>query len=1236
MLRFDSEIRDQAYQFFIQEAVDFLQILETGLLDLSQDHSTSKVHELMRAAHSIKGGAASVGLNTIKQLAYQLEDCLRALYQDTVIIDTTLEDLLLQAFDCLQKPLMQQIETGEHDEAAALAAAETVYNDLVENLGEALLQVEADMPTAAELGIDIVQAIFDGDVQNGIERIERVVAQPDATELVGEIRAQAEVFVGVGELVNLPGWVAIAKAILAAIQQAPEQAQAIGTIAIANLKAARQLVLEGDRSQGGEPSAALLQYGTAANDPAMTAPIVTASTTSGLDDPDDLIAAPAPIDETMNGANIAAAPTVIDRLTTSDIDMIPFEEMPPEQLNELFGLAMTSLDDDTYTEGIEPTTPESLAAALETLVDGDKTLIDYDLMRDPVGEPVATPDLTNLDTFFDVERPTNQTHDRATQATDASGRQQSDPAQSSTANIDKDDSAAVAAADVAIPLPAPTTEAIAAMAVAAHIPEAADQAAPPINFELEVLSGTNQDDWLAAIDPEITAEASGWLTDELENLIATAVEFPTDEALTPSVPELDLLPIPLPANASVETTIHNLLDNADLGVYHHLAAPRLKGLNTRTVLRPVDPKVANANQVVRVDLVRLERINNLVSAMVTQENGTMRHNQQLQATAKVMLKRFQQFESIARQIGAWSDQSQKIRATIDQQQSVVAQAGAPLENSWQADFDPLQMDAYGELYGFAQELLEMVAQIGEGMHDINQLSHQAVRSQQQQQHILKQIRDDLHWARMLPFGDLLKRFPRMMRDLSNRYGKPVKLELLGTNTLVDKSILQNLYDPLVHLLRNAFDHGIELPEERLAQGKPAQATIGIQAYHRGNQTYIEITDDGGGIDPERLRRKLIDHGHLSAAAAQALKPEQLYDYLFAAGFSTAGKVSELSGRGVGLDAVRSQVAHLKGSVSVTSSLGEGTKFTLKLPLTLTVANLLVFTVQTCMIAVPIDALQAIISVPQRQIQMHQGQKVYYWQDQHVPLCPRSQFVQAYPLPRQLPTEFKGMALPKEEVITLLLVETAEQQTIAVAADQIIQEQELAIKPFGQAITAPAHFSGCTIMGNGLLVPVLDVQSLTSSSSKTHAPMMDEAAAFERIRDNSNPTGVAIDRRPVVLVVDDSLTARQALTFTLQDAGYRVLQAKNGREGLEQVAREPDIQVVFSDVEMPQMNGFEFLSQCRKTYTKEQLPIIMLTSRGGDKHRQIAQYMGANDYLTKPYLAADIFRSLDALLPQQSQ
>ncbi|MBE9029983.1 response regulator [filamentous cyanobacterium LEGE 11480] len=1320
MLSFDSEIQDQAYQFFVQEAVEFLQILETGLIDLTQDHSTPKVHELMRAAHSIKGGAASIGLNSIKQLAYQLEDCLRALYQDTVVVDTELEDLLLQAFDCLQGPLLQQVETGEHDEEAALAAAEPVYIALVERLGEALEQVDAAMPTSAELGIDIVQAIFAGDVQNGIQRIEQVLSNPNQQELVGEIRAQAEVFVGVGELVNLPGWVSIAQAILAAIQQSPDQARQIAEIATVDLKAAQKIVLDGDRVTGGAPSTALLAYsGDPAEAPAAELPTPTA--------PEVEEVSPQTFDTFDNAERIAAAATVFEEIPIASMseDPIDFEALPTEQLDELFGLAMDPLDDffaaeqasmptvDPVLDQPDEVTTDALDFAAETppIDNTSESMLAVDIPAPPLpadatplaalptDEAISSDDFANLDAFFDLaltdeplpltDAPFDLSQDLMAdaptpEASEPSELEATNPIEHSAAESIEpaSESIELAQSTVAIPLPPPLETETAALPVQVEFPsspitplatpasditsDTTDAPADPEDATLETATAAPEsldtmiyhlvdqpDDVIAQIAAETAPTAT--VTPELEADNAASVAPPvpvapatvrdTAEAnrveaeaqnlaslsLNATVPE-QAVALPLAADASVDTQIQNLLDNADRGVYHE--PPRSVNRSTTTIKRRPANAAASSNNVVRVDLARLEQINNRVGAMVTQENATMLQNQQLQMTAKVMLQRFTQFEEIARQIGTWSDQSQKQRANLKQQQQQVVQPAASTDSTWQDDFDPLQMDTYGELYGFAQEMLELMAQIGEGMRDISQISQQAVSSQQKQQQTLKQIRDDLLWARMLPLGDLLQRFPRMMRDLSNRYGKPVKLDLSGTHTLVDKSILQSLYDPMVHLLRNGFDHGIESPEERLAQDKPAQATIAIRAYHRGNQTYIEIADDGRGIDPERIRAKIIEHELLTTAEAERLSAQEIYQYLFAAGFSTAGKVSELSGRGVGLDAVKSQVTSLKGSVSVASQMGEGTTFTLQLPLTLTVASLLVFTVQNCMMAAPIDALKAIISVPKRHIQMQQGRKIYHWDGQPVPLCPRSQFLNAYPLPRQMPDEFKAMPLPKDEMVTLLVIELADRQVMGLAADQILQEQELAIKPFGKAISAPHYFYGCTILGNGLLVPVLDVQALAKPETLVPKPIAHESLSLDDIRDRSTMTGVAIDRTPVILVVDDSLTTRQTLALTLQKAGYRVLQAKDGREGLEQVEREPDIQAVFSDVEMPRMNGFEFLGQCRQKYTKEQLPIIMLTSRGGDKHRQIAKFMGANEYLTKPYLAVDILKSLEAVLPQK--
>ncbi len=1180
MLSFDSEIHDQAYQFFIQESVEFLQILETGLMDLTQDHDVPKIHELMRAAHSIKGGAASVGLNSIKQLSYQLEDCLRALYQDTVVIDTELEDLLLQALDCLKAPLLQQIEMGAHDEETALAQAEPVYEALVVRLGDALANVDAAMPTSAELGIDIVLAIFSGDVENGIQRIEQVLSNPNQQELVGEIRAQAEVFVGVGELVNLPGWVAIAKAILAALQQSPDRARELAEVAIVDFKTAQKLVLDGDRTQGGEPSAALLSYAGTTN-VGLSDPLMLAIEAQNAG---DLAGDYLPIDEMINAERLAAATTVFDGLAMNGwAESEPsFDGIPTDQLDELFALASFDL-----------AAPPMLDAPLE---------FSGEAFGDPADAAISGDDFANLDAFFDLAL-TDEGLEDAPSVVEPIALVDAD-AEPITLVDDR-----VAGRDVTvICLPPPIGVASdTAMAVQVKMP---------------------------AVTPDHAANRS-WDT------IIHQLDARSAEATQLTRPEPEF-PLPLSADATIDATIRNLLDNADRGVYQVIELPPRMPRLTASLKRAAAAtnKAATGNNVVRVDLARLEQINNRVGAMVTQENRAMLQNQQLQATAQAMLQRFNQFEEVARQIGAWSDQSQKVRAKLSQHQQTVQRAATTgalaTASGGQADFDPLQMDTYGELYGFAQEMLELMAQMGEGMRDMTLLSQVAGRSQHQQQQILKQLRDDLLWARMLPLDDVLQRFPRMMRDLSNRYGKPVKLELSGTHTLVDKSILQSLYDPLVHLLRNAFDHGIELPEARIAQNKPAQATIAIRAYHRGNQTHIEITDDGQGIDPDRIRAKLVETQLLTADAAAKLSPDQLYGYLFTAGFSTAGQVSELSGRGVGLDAVQSQLASLKGTVSLTSTLGQGSTFSLQLPLTLTVASLLIFSVQSCLMAVPIDALRAIVAVPKRQIQMQQGRKVYYWDDQPVPLCPRSQFLQGYPLPRQLPTDFKPMRLPDGDMVTLLLIETADRQVIALVADQVLPEQELAIKPFGGALKAPTYFYGCTIMGNGALVPVLDVQALVKPDwlpmpQIASVPLSMEAQLPEASRDRSTMTGVAVDRTPVVLVVDDSLTTRQTLALTLQKAGYRVLQAKDGREGLEQVEREPDIKAVFSDVEMPRMNGFEFLGQCRQKYTKEQLPIIMLTSRGGDKHRQIAQYMGANDYLTKPYLAVDILRSLDAVL-----
>jgi two-component system, chemotaxis family, sensor histidine kinase and response regulator PixL len=477
------------------------------------------------------------------------------------------------------------------------------------------------------------------------------------------------------------------------------------------------------------------------------------------------------------------------------------------------------------------------------------------------------------------------------------------------------------------------------------------------------------------------------------------------------------------------------------------------------------------------------------------------------------------------------------------------------------------------------------------------------------------------WARMIPMGDILNRFPRMVRDLANQHKKQVTFKQYGATTLVDKAILEKLYDPLVHLIRNAFDHGTEAAAARIAQGKPAEATIEVRAYHRGNQTLIEVRDDGRGIDPEKIRTTAIAQGLFTTEEAQPLSKERLYKCLFEPSFSTATEVSDLSGRGMGMSAVLNQVQNLKGNIAIASELGKGTSFTISLPLTLTIAKLLVFSINSHYMAIPVDTLVSIVAAVENDIETIDGQQYYGYKDQQVPLYFPDAFTHNYPMPRGLTEKPKVMTLPQEGKVPLLLIASGN-DIIALEVDEVLDEQELVIKPFGSAGIPPKYLFGCAILGDGMLVPVIDGSVLVASwqAPEVNAP---EKVQKEAVQHNTQ----------TILVVDDSLTTRQNVTLTLQKFGYQVIQAGDGKEALEKLRQEPDIKAVFSDVEMPTMNGFEFLSACRKSHSASVLPVIMLTSRSSEKHRGIAKLLGANEYLTKPYLEQDLLKSLQNCLEQ---
>ncbi|MFM7887653.1 MAG: response regulator [Pseudanabaena sp.] len=1053
----ETEIQDQAYQFFKQEAPEFLQIIETGLLSLREDRSTANIHAVMRAAHSIKGGAASLNLEGIKTIAHQLEDVFRSLYRFEGEIDADLEGLLLQAYDCLRLPLMAQLQSGHYEVTSALEAADPIFDVLKLYLGD--IAEDAELPTAAELGVDIVQVVFEADVQQGILRLQNVLANPDGVPVMGEIRAQVEVFSGIGELLNLSGFKLIAHTTLQALNRHPDNPILVGNVAVANFVAARTEVLAGDRQQGGKPSPELIAL-------ISSQPLTEQSSTDSIP---------------QNNANL-------------------IEESLHLELEE----------HDNWFESLE----NELNSPFEF---GEFEA--NDILIDEMDQILPQEDLETSETWLEV----------------------------------------------------------------------LDKVEPSVNQ--------------ASRDLEINPQNISPTANPLVNLNPEKVTFPLQSVVKSS--------------------------------------PKPSSEKTSQISETTTPYIS---ETVKVDLSRLERLNNFSGELVTQENASILHNQQMKAKIERLQKQFKGFENLSKNLQTWLDKAQRSQVRnqaftafslspspdLSEPNSQATNLSASI--NLLADFDPLQMDSYNHLYSVIQEAIEEIAQMDEGMRDMTILMQQTQQTQRRKQQILKQVRYDLLWSRMLPLGDVLGRLPRMVREMSNKYNKQVNLKLFGIGTLVDKSVLEKLYDPFVHLVRNAFDHGIESTQERVNLGKPVIASIEIRAYYRGNQTYIQIKDDGQGINLEKVKAKAITVGLIQPDKVDQLTNDQVYQFLFEPSFSTTETVSELSGRGMGLSTVQEQVRILKGSIEIKSEIDQGTTFIIKLPFTMSIAKLLIFSVQERLFSIAIDTLLGIVTVDSDAIQIIQGKEFFRFQNRLIPLYPTSIFADGYPLPKKSIETLSTESFTEDDQTTLLLLSSGS-EIVVIPIDRVLNEQELVVKPFGKAINPPPYLYGCTILGDGTLVPVIDSASLIAvRSSITSSSLVTSETDSSLPTNNRKPQPI---QRKTVLIVDDSLTTRQVLCLTLEKFGYQVIQAVDGREAINQLSRSKEIQVVLCDVEMPNMNGFEFLTACRKESRFANLPVVMLTSRGGAKHRGVAKMLGASGYLTKPYLEQELIKTIQDLLPKQS-
>ncbi|HEY9823143.1 MAG TPA: hybrid sensor histidine kinase/response regulator [Candidatus Sericytochromatia bacterium] len=1197
----NSDIRDHAYQFFIEEAPDLLQVIEAGLLSLRQEKNTAKVHDLMRAAHSLKGGAASVELEAIATLAHRLETIFKALYSETLEIDTDLESQLLQAYDCLRLPLMEQITTGHFEAEPALALAEPIFAQIEAQLGDALTQTDNYLPSSSDLGIDMTKSIFEVDVTQGLEHLAAVVAYPQDYELVGELRAQAEVFAGFAELLNQPGLGAIAATTLAALDAHPNRALEIAQLALTDFQAVREAVLLGavalTRPQDLQPAAALI-----------------ALTNTTVPKTSDYTSTP------LVESIVGTGSIVEDEYNLSSLEEIFGDTSLTFQM-EMEELPISEVLEDTQTTDEDRELEETFTLPSEYIVADMATLRHWDVNEAAAKELVESA----------------SEDDTKTEALDLS-----------VTNVDwvVDTTSMTEAVVIETPL----LEEVFSSAVFTSEIEAVphDPALPASELVTQDASQSS------IIDTPKTLEAA---VQSIEQIFDSLPPLKDISELISHSHNKNLLSLDTEANTVPPLTLDSSLV-AEVSEQSIISNQR----STESSVLQSGERSATPALSVRVDSERLGRMNNLVGELSINRNGLSLQNEQLQGSVRELLNRFAKVQTLVGQLQSLSNQmlvgnssSGSIASNpslLSGPRGTVFVAGKTqigdretTDNRQQttnnSHFDSLELDSYGVVHSRLQGLLEEMMQLEESVDDIVLFAKQSDQTLEQQRQMLTQLRDELMWARMLPLGEMFNRFPRMLRDLSTTHHKPVNLKLSGTSVLVDKAVLEKLYDPLLHLLRNAFDHGIESPQIRRQQGKPEQGQIEIRAYYQGNHTIIEVKDDGQGLNLERIRTLAIERGLLSAEQSATISNARLYELIFEPGFSTASQVSELSGRGVGLDVVRSQMRSLKGTVAVSFSPGVGTTFTLRLPLTLTIAKLLVCFVGSTALALPSDSIEEIIVPKADQIQQSGTQRFLQWREQPIPAYSLADFLDyACPLPESSPSKaLISVPSPKHWALPMLILQQ-NQQFFALEIDRLVTEQELVIKPFGAVIAPPSSTYGCTILGDGSLIPVIDAITLleqflrrtTKDKTTMEFSPQDELAKNDSLVSQTRVATKTV-KAPTVLVVDDAVAMRRTLALLLERAGYRVLQAPDGREAIEQLQQSASVNLVICDIEMPNMNGFEFLSSRRQEPQLLEIPVVMLTSRSNDKHRWLAMQLGATAYFTKPYLEQEFLAAIKQILGQ---
>lgn len=1133
----EQEVRLQ----FLEEAFEHCHQIESGLLGIGTNGvDRQQIDGVLRAAHSVKGGAALMGFHNLSHLAHRLEDFFKVLKIGKVQVDGEAESLLLTGMDLMRQVATLNQQGDDVDDQWLETQANPVMEQLHDLLGDPQPEDEASL-LSSEVGEDMSVVLFESEVEECLTRLEEQVASQDASIIVAEFDSTLEELGGLGEMLDMAAFHGLCMSTMQYLKATndPDQQLKIAEVGLQELRRSQAMVLVGqkdaipaalDISSLGDIAGVIPQPADAAAEPMLEE----ADPFSGLDlslDPLDLGGVDAAEADLFAGADFALESQELE--ATAEADLFAGADLALEPLD----LEVASVAEADLFAGVDLTLEAQDLEAVAPLASPEETAV-----PEQAEEPQLAP-TADLDAF---------------------------------ANVDLTDIA----------------EEIEAFAP--------DNMALPADSE-------------AATPQQEIAEEVEWSDSFAAEAVDLISSFDTSDTEQPASS-----PVEAPKTAERQ--------------------PARKRASTRTVAKPMATGAAapeTADSTIRVPVSKLNQLNELFGELIIERNGLQMQLKQLRDLTELLRDRVHNLDKSNAQLRAAYDKIsvQEVSAQAAPAMAVPVGVGGPPNGSsaltgysnphLDSDFDLLEMDRYSEMHLLSQELMEAAVQIQEVTGDINTSLGDAEQTTRGLTRTSKLIQTSMTQVRMRPVSELLSRFPRVLRDLSLRFGKQVELKVIGGNTLVDRSILESLNDPLIHLIRNSFDHGIEKPEARIAAGKSPKGVIEIRAMYRGNQTQITIKDDGGGINLDKIKGRAMEMG-LDAEDLRNASTSDLLDLIFEPGFSTASAVTDLSGRGVGMDVVRTNLQKIRGSIAVDTEAGVGTTFTISVPFTLSVIRVLLVEVANMMLAFPTDIIEEMMLLNSEDVLDSAGAEVLNWDGEMVPLVRLNQLLKLPRIAKLPDTE----QTPSINAPTVLMVADGN-ELVGLQVDRYWSEQEVTIRQAEGNIAMPEGFAGCTILGDGRVIPLVDALSLLNWMNDRNNDFTGSSSALAGALSGADtPLVDTAPQQALVMVVDDSVNVRRFLALTLEKAGYRVEQAKDGQHALEKLESGLPIQAVVCDIEMPRMDGYGFLAHVKAKPDFKSIPVAMLTSRSGDKHRKLAMTLGASAYFSKPFREKELLQTLE--------